>query len=125
VSCSECGRAQQANVWSSRYNAMSHPIPFMRATNIVAPKGKSKEMPDLEEAIEEDDDAEVVEAPEEEEDELDLKTDKYIKQPKAKSRKAAGKKAAVVEDDDEEESGKAKAKGKGTAAKGRGRPKKS
>jgi len=108
---------------TSSYNSMSHPIPFMRASNVFAPKAKTKEMPDLEEAIEEEDDGlEVADAPEEE-DELDLKTDKYIKQPKAKGKKAAAKKTKA--DDDEEDDGKApKAKGKSTAARGRGRPKK-
>lgn len=84
----------------------------------MAPKGKSKDMPDLEEAIEEEDDGDVVEAAEVEEDELDLTKDKYIKQPRAK--KATTKKAAkAVVDDEDEDDVKAKPK-----AKGRGRPKK-
>ena len=104
-----------------RYNAMSHPLPFMKATSILAPKSKAKEMPDLEEAIEEEDD--LVEAPDvDEDDETDLKKDKYIKQPKAK---AAGKKAApakkakakVADDDEDDEDVKPKAK-----PKPRGRP---
>ncbi|KAK0705381.1 replication factor RFC1 C terminal domain-containing protein [Lasiosphaeris hirsuta] len=121
---------QTKSAFTRTYNAMSHPIPFMKASNVIAPKSKSKEMPDLEEAIEEEDDG--LETPEsaEVDDELDLKTDKYIKQPKAKPAKKATKKAAKADvDDDEDDSGKVpKAKGKvaakATTGKPRGRPKK-
>ncbi|KAI9158441.1 Replication factor C subunit 1 [Paramyrothecium foliicola] len=103
------------------YNAMSHPLPFMKASTVVAPKKQAKEAPDLEEAIEEEDDAEVLEAPEaEEDDELDLKKDKYIKQPKAKKPTKKAAKAAAAADDDDGDSkpkGKAKAKPKTTKAK--------
>lgn len=101
---------------------MSHPVPFMKASNVFVPtKAKNKEMPDLEEAIEEEDDAEFVETPEED-DELDLKGDKYIKQPKAKAKKAAPKKGKA-DADEEQDSGKA-SKAKAPATRGRGRPKK-
>jgi len=104
---------------------MSHPVPFMKASNVLtsAAKKMPKEMPDLEEAIEEEDDAELVEAVEVDEDELDLKTDKYIKVPKAK--KAAAKKTAKkdVTSDDDSAAPKAK-KAKAPAARGRGKPKK-
>jgi len=96
---------------------MSHPVPFMKASSIMAPKGKSKDVPDLEEAIEEEDDGDLVEAVEVDEDELDLTKDKYIKQPKAK--KPTKKATKVVIDDEDEDDVKAKPKGKG-----RGRPKK-
>lgn len=77
-----------------RYNSRSHPVPFMKASNVVVPAKVSKEVPDLEEALEESDDAEVIsEAKEDDDDEGDLTKDKYIKQPKAK-KAAAGKKAA-------------------------------
>ncbi|KAL2021525.1 hypothetical protein VTK56DRAFT_7024 [Thermocarpiscus australiensis] len=114
------------------YNAMSHPVPFMKASSVVAPKKLGKEMPDLEEAIEEEDEADVAEVAdvdEDDDDELDLKTDKYIKQPKAKSAKKTTKKTAKAVDNDEDDddgngNGKAsKTKGKG-ATRGRGRPKK-
>ncbi|KAJ3497760.1 hypothetical protein NLG97_g1656 [Lecanicillium saksenae] len=98
------------------YNAMSHPVPFMKAsTNVAAPKKLAKDMPDLEEAIEEEDDAEVVEAPAEDDDEIDFKKDKYIKQPKAK--KATKKSKAKAGDDEEDEKPKAKPKAKGKAKK--------
>lgn len=89
-------------------------MPFMKATNIMAPKKQAKEVPDLEEAIEEEDDeAEVVEAPDEGEDEIDFKKDKYIKQPKAKKpTKKAAKAAAGDDDEDEKPKGRAKAKAK-------------
>ncbi|GAB1312932.1 DNA replication factor C complex subunit Rfc1 [Madurella fahalii] len=108
------------------YNAMSHPVPFMKVSNVMAPKKLGKEMPDLEEAIEEDDEGDVAEAADvDEDDELDLKADKYIKQPKKTANKATKKATKANEEDEEEDGGKApKAKGKG-ATRGRGRPKKS
>ncbi|QUC23832.1 uncharacterized protein UV8b_08073 [Ustilaginoidea virens] len=98
------------------YNAMSHPVPFMKASSVVAPKKPVKEAPDLEEAIEEEeDDGDLAEVPDAEDDEADLKKDKYIKQPKKKAAKKATKTAA--DDDGETEKpkgrGKAKTKGKG------------
>lgn len=70
-------------------------MPFMKASNVVAPAKATKEIPDLEEAIEESDSGEVlVETPEDNEDEdMDISKDKYIKKPKAK-KAAAGKKPA-------------------------------
>lgn len=98
---------------------MSHPIPFMKATNAVAPKAAKKEAPDLEEAIEEEDDAEVVEAPEVDEEELDLKKDKYIKVPKAKKATKKSSKAAAADDDDDAKPKKSRAKPKATVTKGK------
>ncbi|KEY70087.1 hypothetical protein S7711_09085 [Stachybotrys chartarum IBT 7711] len=101
------------------YNSMNHPIPFMKASNVLAPKKMAKEVPDLEEAIEEEDDGEAVEAPDVDDDELDLKKDKYIKQPKPKPKKITKKKTKGADDDDEEDEvekpkrgSKAKAKSK-------------
>jgi replication factor C subunit 1 len=89
---------------------MSHPVPFIKASNVLAPKKQTKEAPDLEEAIEEEDDGQAAEAPDVDEDETDLKKDKYIKQPKKKPAKKAAK--AAADDDDEKPKGKAKAKGR-------------
>ncbi|KAI8719165.1 Replication factor C subunit 1 [Fusarium sp. LHS14.1] len=103
------------------YNAMSHPVPFMKASNVVAPKAQPKEVPDLEEAVE-DDDAEIAEAPEvdEDDDEIDFKKDKYIKQPKAKKATKKATKAAADDDDGEKpKRGRAKAKATGTKGKGK------
>ncbi|TDZ74548.1 Replication factor C subunit 1 [Colletotrichum trifolii] len=104
------------------YNAMSHPIPFMKASNVMVPKKASKEAPDLEEAIEEEDDADVVEPAEADEDEeLDLKGDKYIKQPKAKTKKAAAKKTKTEDDAEDDADAKPKrGRPKGSTAKGKG-----
>lgn len=66
----------------------------MKASNVIAPKRTAKEKPDLEEAIEESDEGEVIDDPKDEEDEdVDLSKDKYVKQPK---KKAAPKKAAAA-----------------------------
>ncbi|PHH82916.1 hypothetical protein CDD82_4350 [Ophiocordyceps australis] len=97
--------------FTRQYNAMNHPVPFIKASNVLAPKAQAKEAPDLEEAIEEADDAaEVVEAPEADDDELDLKKDKYIKVPKAK--KASKKRQAPAAADDEDEKPKGRPRGK-------------
>ncbi|OAA43837.1 DNA replication factor C, large subunit [Metarhizium rileyi] len=93
------------------YNSMNHPVPFMKASNVIAPKKQTKEAPDLEEAIEEEDDGQAAEAPDVDEDEIDLKKDKYIKQPKKKPAKKAAKAAADDEGGDKPKS-KGKAKGK-------------
>ncbi|KZL69451.1 replication factor RFC1 C terminal domain-containing protein, partial [Colletotrichum tofieldiae] len=105
------------------YNAMSHPIPFMKASNVMEPKKAAKQAPDLEEAIEEDDDADVIEPAEPvEDDQLDLKGDKYIKQPKPKAKRATKKaKADDEEDDADVKPKKGRSNGKTTAAKGKGK----
>jgi replication factor C subunit 1 len=113
------------------YNGRSHPLPFMKASSIVAPKKTSREKPDLEEAIDESDDAEEIsgenEVKEEDDEDLDLKKDKYVKVPKKKApaaKKAAGKKGKKSAADDDEEGseieekpkkGKGRAKGKAKA----------
>ncbi|KAK6528318.1 hypothetical protein TWF281_009561 [Arthrobotrys megalospora] len=126
------------SAFTRAYNAASHPMPFMKASNVIVPKGKAakKDQPDLEEAIEEDEDEmEMVDEAEdavEEDDDVDLSKDKYVKQAKAKGKgkapakgKAKGKKAADEDEDDEDDEPVGKGKGKGKApAKGKGRPKK-
>lgn len=127
--------------FTKTYNQMSHPLPFMKAGGGLPPMKKAKERPDLEEAIEESDDAEEMLAEAEgddEEEELDLKKDKYVSAPKKK--KAAPKKAAAtkkgkgkVKDEDEddemvdaseEDVKPSRGKGKGKATAPRGRPSK-
>jgi replication factor C subunit 1 len=97
-------------------------MPFMKATNVVAPKKQAKEKPDLEEAIDESDDGEVIEEVKDEDEEVDLSKDKYVKQPK---KKAAAKKGAAApkkgkkkakDDESADEGEDAKPKGKGTAS---------
>ena len=123
------------SAFTRAYNTASHPVPFMKASQVVAPKKKSKDRPDLEEAIEEDDsgadtgdDVAVLT----DDEPIDLKKDKYIKAPKKKpAPKGKGKKAQKGDEDDEGDSdakpatgrGKGKA-ARGGAAGGRGRGKK-
>lgn len=135
------------------YNQQSHPLPFMKASNVIVPKKSSKDKPDLEEALDDSDfdDDPAAEGNGEDEDEdapLDLKKDKYVKAPKkkVKRRKSAGKKAVsntkgkgkleseeeIDDEDEEEDSGrdedvkpkKGKAPAKGKAVAPRGRPRK-
>ena len=121
--------------FTRKYNAASHPLPFIKASASVPPAAKgAKVKPDLEEAIDESDDDALVElaAEDEEEEELDLKKDKYVQAPK--KRKATAKKPGKAatggadkdgeNDSDEPPSKKAKTKGRGTAKATRGRPKK-
>lgn len=92
----------------------------MKASNVVAPAKLTKAAPDLEEAFEEEDEGEVIAESKEEDDDVDFKKDKYIKQPKAKkagAKKAATKKKATKAGDEElseEEDAKPK-KSKGKA----------
>lgn len=76
------------------YNQRSHPLPFIKASNVVAPKQLPKVKPDIEEAIDESDEGEEItpegETKEDEEEELDLKKDKYVKIPKPKKAAAKG-----------------------------------
>lgn len=130
---------QTKAAFTRQYNAQSHPMPFVKASNVLGmTKGGAakRDKPDLEEAIEDEDEA-VEEVVEEESDgEIDLKKDKYIKAPKkkaaAKGKKAAGaaagkrKKAAASDEDEDEESdvkpAAKKGRGGGSAARGgRGR----
>jgi replication factor C subunit 1 len=83
-------------------------MPFMKASNVVAPAKAAKEMPDLEEAIEESDGGEaLIDTPEDnDDDDMDLSKDKYIKKPKAKkaaAKKPAGKKSKKADDSDGDE----------------------
>ncbi|CRK24687.1 hypothetical protein BN1708_003828 [Verticillium longisporum] len=102
------------------YNQMSHPVPFMKSGNIQAPMKKAKDAPDLEEAIEEEDEGEA--EPEEavDEDKLDLKTDKYVKAAKKKPVKGAKAKATKkAEDGNESDAKPKKGRAKASAAKGK------
>ena len=123
------------------YNSSSHPLPYMKASQVIAPKKKDKERPDLEEALDESDsgaDTGDEQAVAEDEQPLDLKKDKYVKAPKkpaakgSKGAKAGGKGKTKNGDEDEgmdvDEDGEdvkpSKGKGKGKSGGGRGRPKK-
>lgn len=111
------------------YNQRSHPLPFIKASSVAVPKKMPKEKPDIEDAIEESDEGEVVEEEdpkEEENEELDLKKDKYVSLPKKSGAKKAGgagkgKKAKkTAEDDDfigDDEEKPKKGRGRKTKAK--------
>jgi replication factor C subunit 1 len=120
-------QSQAKAAFTRKYNEQSHPLPFMKASNVVAPKKTTKDKPDLEEALEESDEGEVVdEAPDADEDETDLSKDKYIKAPKKKKAVAGSKtgdgkgkgkrsKKAADDDKDEDEDEPPTKKGKGKA----------
>lgn len=80
-----------------RYNAVAHPMAFQKASAVVTTKGGMKDRPDVEDAFEDSDEAEVVEDNGVEDDEEDLSKDKMIKEKTAKGKGAAAskKKAAA------------------------------
>lgn len=130
--------AQSKSAFTRIYNQKSHPLPFMKASNILAPKKSTKDKPDLEEALDNTDDDEdpTVDAADVDDDDdapLDLKKDKYVKAPKKKAvaKKAAPKskgKAKTNEDseedinDDEEDEEDVKPKKRKAPAKGKSIP---
>ncbi|KAK3675111.1 DNA replication factor C complex subunit Rfc1 [Recurvomyces mirabilis] len=114
------------------YNQQSHPLPFIKASQIMAPKrAPAKERPDLEEALEESEEEamDAAEAVADDEEDVDLSKDKYVKQPKKRkaatsggAKAGASKKRKTKGDEDEEEAedekpAKGKAKGKAKAKK--------
>ncbi|KAI0541613.1 replication factor RFC1 C terminal domain-containing protein [Xylaria digitata] len=112
---------QTKATFTRMYNTMSHPIPFMKASAVVGSKKVTKDKPDLEEAMDDEDDADALEAAEAVDDEdEDITKDKYIKKPKAKAAKRGPKKAANAGADDDEDDDKPKSKGrKAGGAKGK------
>lgn len=77
----------------------------MKAGTTGAPPKVKQAAPDFEEAFEEEDDGEIIAEPKDEDEELDLKKDKYIKAPKKKPAakgKAAPKKKAAKKGDEED-----------------------
>lgn len=126
---------QSKSAFTRIYNQKSHPLPFMKASNILAPKKSTKDKPDLEEALDntDDDDDPTVDAADVDDDDdapLDLRKDKYVKAPKKKAavKKAASKskgKAKSNEDneedinDDEEDGEDVKPKKRKAPAKGK------
>lgn len=133
---------QAKSAFTRIYNQKSHPLPFMKASSILAPRKSTKDKPDLEEALDntDDDDDPTIDAADVDDDEdapLDLKKDKYVKAPKKKivARKVAlkskgkakmneGSEEDINDDDDDEEEVKPKkrrapAKGKSIPARSR------
>ena len=126
--------SQSKSAFTRTYNQMSHPLPYMKASQVVAPKKKGKERPDLEEALDESDsgaDTGDEQAVLEDDEPLDLKKDKYVKAPKkkpakatAKGQKAKGKGKVKQEDEDEMEDDDEEEDIKPVKGKGKGRGKK-
>lgn len=107
------------------YNQQSHPMPFVKASHVLgtAKGGVKKDKPDLEEAVDESEVEEIIDdANEDEDDEIDLKKDKYIKAPKKKAAAAKGKGTSKskrkkdVDDDEDDEESEDQPKKKKTAA---------
>ena len=127
--------SQSKSAFTRLYNTQSHPLPYIKASQVVAPKKKGKERPDLEEALDESDsgaDTGDDQAVLEDEQPLDLKKDKYVKAPRkvsgkgsksARTGKTKGKLEEGDVDMDDESEGIKPSKGKGKAG-GRGKPKK-
>lgn len=119
------------------YNQQSHPMPFVKASHVLgtAKAGVKKDKPDLEEAVDESEADEIIDdANDDEDDEIDLKKDKYIKAPKKKAAAPKGKGTSKskrkkdAEDEEEDEESEDQPKKKKAAAgatrggrKGKGR----
>ena len=92
--------SQTKSTFTRRYNAASHPLPFMKAGGGPPPPRRGREKPDLDEAFEESDEDEVLVdvAVEDDDEDLDLKKDKYVKAPKKKTapKKATSKAQASM-----------------------------
>jgi replication factor C subunit 1 len=114
---------QAKATFTRMYNAASHPLAFLKGSTIGAPKKMTKDKPDLEEALDESDDEESIDAAvqAEEEEEVDITKDKYIKAPKKKKtapqRAAAGKGKKRKGDDEESDEAPKPKKGKARAKK--------
>src|SRR5271170_4305477 len=122
--------SQTKAAFTRLYNSQHHPVPFMKTSNVFAPRAARKIQPDLEEAVDESDLEEILpegETKEDEDDDLDFKKDKYIKAPKKKAvpkatiakGKKKGKKNADEDDDllDDVENDEEVKKSKKTAGK--------
>lgn len=92
--------SQTKATFTRLYNQQSHPLPFMKANSIAAPKKSRGDKPDLEEAIDgSDNEGPILDMGSEDEsndENLNLKKDKYVKQPKKQSAsKTSWKKSAI------------------------------
>lgn len=86
--------SQTKSAFTREYNKAPHPLPYMKASQVIAPKKKSKERPDIEDALEESDsgaDTGDDQAVLDDDEPLDLKKDKYVKAPKKQKKAAKGK----------------------------------
>ncbi|KAI9832329.1 MAG: hypothetical protein M1826_002015 [Phylliscum demangeonii] len=112
--------SQAKATFTRLYNQQSHPLPFMKSSAVAPPKKVAREKPDLEEAMDESDDGEEpvpekgVNDGDDDEADMDLSKDKYVKQPKKKAaaRKAPAKKAPANKATANKAPAKRKSKGK-------------
>ncbi|KAK5941564.1 DNA replication factor C complex subunit Rfc1 [Knufia obscura] len=117
------------------YNSRDHPRSHQKAGDAGMARlggAAKRDKPDLEEAVDEEDDLVEADVVEDDDEELDLKKDKFIKAPKKKAApkakvdskgkgKGKGKRAKDEDDDeDEEEEDEPKPKKKAAASGGRG-----
>lgn len=74
------------SAFTRSYNAMAHPMPFMKSSSVTATKAAKKEVPDIEDVFEESEDELVgeEEVAKADAEEADITKDKYIKAPKKK-----------------------------------------
>jgi replication factor C subunit 1 len=123
---------QSKATFTRLYNQRSHPLPYVKADNVTTSKGLPKDKPDIEDAIDESDEEDVLgdEAKDDGNEEPDLKKDKYVKLPKkpaaqkgiSRKGKRATKGKKNEEDDfidnDEDDNAKPR-KGRGRKSKGK------
>ncbi|KAK8130254.1 ATPase family associated with various cellular activities (AAA) domain-containing protein [Apiospora kogelbergensis] len=103
---------QAKSTFTRLYNSRSHPVPFMKASSVAEPKKIAKDVPDLEEAIEEEDEGDAAEPAEANDDEGESQA------PPKKAAKAA------KDDDDDEDAKPAKGKGRAKASASKSKAKK-
>lgn len=123
---------QSKATFTRLYNQRSHPLPYVKADNVTTSKGLPKDKPDIEDAIDESDEEDVLgdEAKDDGNEEPDLKKDKYVKLPKKpaaqKGISGKGKRATKGKkneeddfiDNDEDDNAKPR-KGRGRKSKGK------
>ncbi|KAK9474241.1 replication factor RFC1 C terminal domain-containing protein, partial [Dipodascopsis tothii] len=84
---------QTKTAFTRKYNAMAHPVPYMKSVGAAEPKKIAREVPDLEEALDDvigdDNDAPADDKDDKDDDDLDMAKDKYIKAGKPKAKKSA------------------------------------
>ncbi|WPH04995.1 Hypothetical protein R9X50_00789300 [Acrodontium crateriforme] len=106
--------SQAKATFTRLYNKASHPMPFMKASQVLAPKrAPAKDRPDLDEAFDESEDDAPPDDVKDDEEDNDLSKDKYVKAP-MKKKPAAGaskkRKSKAADNDDEEEEEEPKTK---------------
>ncbi|KHJ31490.1 putative subunit of heteropentameric replication factor [Erysiphe necator] len=113
--------SQTKATFTRLYNSRTHPLPFMKSSDVIAAAKITKEAPDLEEVFEQEDEKEILVPEQKDDDEIDLKKDKYIKVPKKKSapaKKVSRKRTKIINDDESDGSEPAKKRKRTKASTG-------